>query len=492
MRGDTEEAEEWRRKQREFASRREIAARAPGRLVCRNIGCDARFHTKQQRLIHETGSCLRTKDGQVREIHGCDVPGCDTIHVSETWMRKHNRDCRRTFEFDSPTCPSCGYQVNNRTVLEDGTEVVKGKARYARGKWEQHVLKFKKTRLVQCKWCGTPHLIPGCMATPKVMGREFRCSDNFLRTNQQFTETPTEMECRRNRPRERGDPEWFDRWEAECDALTSEDEVDAETEAEHEGTTAAATATTNTAANLDGERQINMLRGPPTAGDLPQPFDDVNENDDPITNTRERTDRRRGRRRNRRSGRQRQRRRSHGYTRTEDAGGRWVGSGIDRTWMSNVTRSDNEYGLRVRSGTGTNRPYDARYDAGRRLWVDASTDNTRTPIVTGAITSPIPPQPSTPTSLTTIRNGAEAEVNTDNDMRSSSVRTRDDAEVAVNNDNSMRPNLARAMTQTHQQRQRPYDARYDTGRRLWVDSGIDNSGGRWIGSGIDRIWMPNR
>ena len=45
--------------------------------------------------------------------------------------------------------------------MDDDTEVVKGKARHARGKWEQHVLKFRKTKLVKCKWCGTPHLIPG-------------------------------------------------------------------------------------------------------------------------------------------------------------------------------------------------------------------------------------------------------------------------------------------------------------------------------------------
>ena len=34
---------------------------------------------------------------------------------------------------------------------------------------------------MRCHRCGTPHLIPGCMVTPKMMDSQFRCSDNFMK-----------------------------------------------------------------------------------------------------------------------------------------------------------------------------------------------------------------------------------------------------------------------------------------------------------------------
>ena len=352
VRGGSEEADEWRRKQDEEALRREAAANVPGELVCRNEGCEALFRTKKQRLKHESAECRRTRDGRLRRVLKCDVPGCKAAHVSESWMKTHMRDCRKTFEFDSPTCPSCGLQVNDRVVRDDGTEVVKGKARNAAAEWERHAKKFKRTRLVRCRSCGTPHLIPGCMATPRMMGRQFRCSDNFMKSEELFE--PLEAECRRKRPREEGDPEWLERWRREVDSLDPDDnetESDAEWSAgsnEGEALGAAAAAAATNPQN-DGERRINMLRGPPTTASQNAITDGITDYDYVDLNTLATTvattatpgsgaDRRAGRRRSRRAGRRRRRgRRQHHHTSAATAPtaprGRWVGSGMDRFWL---------------------------------------------------------------------------------------------------------------------------------------------------------------
>ena len=245
----------------------------------------------------------------------CDVPGCTAMHVSERWMRTHRKECRATFEYDSPTCPSCGYQTNDRVVREDGTEVVKGKARSASGHWERHVTRFRRTRLVRCHRCGTPHLIPGCMATPRMMDRQFRCSDNFMKSEVEIQ--PRELECRRRLPREGGEPEWLGKWREEVDALT-DDDVESETSSTdgHEGEVMGSTLTgVDTDPQNEGERRINMLRGPPEAGGQLIPYDSIEPNATevpaatavPIGRTTRRNGRRRTRRR--RVGRRRQRRR---------------------------------------------------------------------------------------------------------------------------------------------------------------------------------------
>lgn len=211
MRGNTPEAAEWRREQElERARAASIAvANAGGEYVCRHQ-CGMSFKTNMLRLRHESRVCANGRDGTPRRVYRCSTPGCLRTHVNQAEMEKHEQNCRHTFNFESPTCPSCGYQVNNK-VMRDGVLVVKGEDRNATANWEQHAKRFKRTRLVRCTKCAEFHLIPGCMATPRDMGREFRCSDNFL------DESMGSRRCRQRFPRAGGRPQWLQTWQQEVD-----------------------------------------------------------------------------------------------------------------------------------------------------------------------------------------------------------------------------------------------------------------------------------
>ena len=213
MRGDTIAAEEWRRNQELDRNRAaEMAERAAtGDYVCRNQ-CGKSFRTNLLRLQHEARECVNDKDGRPRRVYRCKTPGCTKTHVNQSALEDHERNCKHTYEFESPTCPSCGYQVNNK-VMRDGVLEVKGKDRNATARWMSHVRHFRKTRMVRCMKCGEHHLIPGCMVTPRSMGREFQCSDNFLDVRM------GSQHCRQRFPREGGRPEWLDRWKREIDDL---------------------------------------------------------------------------------------------------------------------------------------------------------------------------------------------------------------------------------------------------------------------------------
>lgn len=327
MKGDSVEADEWRRKKLDDADKKEVAratADAPGgEFCCRNVGCNECFRNKGKRLQHESGTCTYTRGGEVKPLLTCGVPGCEASHISEIWMRHHRKDCRHTFAFESPTCPSCGKQCNNKTV-RNGRVEVKGKARYATAKWQQHVKKFKQTKLVGCKWCGTQHLIPGCMASPREMGREFQCSDNFLPFRDPETWLMNEKECRRRRPKEGGNPEWMGRWKTEVETLGDgndnggemsgdEDEDEEDSGQQTGGWVMGGRHQHQHQPEETGgggnEREINMLRGPDRgdATDEPQPYDEAT-----IMLQIPLQDRRRGRRQARQEGRRRRRRTTPG------------------------------------------------------------------------------------------------------------------------------------------------------------------------------------
>ena len=209
VRGNTREAEEWRSKQRLDAQRRAEAAARPGTFACRR-GCGKMMQTKALRVRHEEYECAQDRDGQRRAVHSCATPGCTATHISEAWMRRHEKECFKTFEYESPMCPSCGYKATNQ-VTRNGRIEVCGRHRYAEAQWERHVTKFKKTRLVRCKWCNEPHLVPGCTATPREMDRVFQCSDNIL------DDSAGSPQCRARRPR--AEPAWMEEWRNEVESV---------------------------------------------------------------------------------------------------------------------------------------------------------------------------------------------------------------------------------------------------------------------------------
>ena len=215
VRGDSVEAQEWRNNRRREEQRRRQVEQMPGRFECRHQ-CGATFNTKAQRSSHERSVCALDSEGSERTLHRCMVPGCDAKYVNQADKRKHELRCRKKFEYDSPTCPSCGYQVNDRKEV-DGREVVKGRDTVAPSSWEFHVNKYKRTRLVSCGWCGEHHLIPGCSRSPKDLGRVWRCSDNFMT---QFGS----RDCRQRRPREGGEPPWMEKYRREMQEWRNRDE----------------------------------------------------------------------------------------------------------------------------------------------------------------------------------------------------------------------------------------------------------------------------
>ena len=151
VRGNSDEAQEWRRKQTQNAQRRRDAAHTAntmGIYQCRNQ-CGASFTTKSQRSAHERSSCTQNAEGAARPLHHCTVPGCDAMYVNQAQMREHEQKCRRKFEYESPTCPACGYQVNDKEE-RDGRMVVKGRDTIAPSLWASHVQKYKRTKLVTC------------------------------------------------------------------------------------------------------------------------------------------------------------------------------------------------------------------------------------------------------------------------------------------------------------------------------------------------------
>ena len=199
------------------AQRRQEATNRRGDYECRNL-CGASFDTKAQRSAHERSVCTRTLDGAAREQHQCSVPGCTATYVNQADKRKHEERCWRKFNYESPTCPSCGFQVNDKEEV-NGRMVVTRRSTLAPSQWESHVLRFKRTRLVTCSWCGEYHLIPGCMSTPRELGRAWRCSDNFL------TGVYGSGECRQRRPREEGDPGWLEQYRNEMEQRDDDDDV---------------------------------------------------------------------------------------------------------------------------------------------------------------------------------------------------------------------------------------------------------------------------
>ena len=355
MRGNTAEAAEWRRTQMLEQARAAAAdaADAGGDYVCRRQ-CGMSFRTKMLRLRHESRACVNNKDGTPRHVHRCSTPGCTRTHVNQAAMEEHERNCKHTFDFESPTCPSCGYQVNNK-VMRDGVLVVKGEDRNATALWEKHVKRFRRTRMVRCIKCTEMHLIPGCMATPRDMGRQFQCSDNFMDVDM------GSRRCRERYPRADGRPEWMDRWKEEVEALAANEVSTEEEEMAVLGSTPMGLDTDlqnggerrinmlrgppqpDTNLRNDGERQINMLRGPPAAGEPPTPYDAM----EPDVVTAAAADMipvggamrnegrgragRNGRRRRRRP--RRQRRPQPATAATPRPRGRWFGHGVDAYWQ---------------------------------------------------------------------------------------------------------------------------------------------------------------
>ena len=125
--------------------------------------------------------------------------------------------------------------------------VVKGENRNVTALWEQHVKRFRHTRLVRCIKCTEFHLIPGCMATPRDTRRRFQSSDNFL------DEEMGSRRCRERFPRIDGRPEWMDRWQAEVDALRTDDGARSGTATEDENVVVLGSTPTGSGTNLPND-----------------------------------------------------------------------------------------------------------------------------------------------------------------------------------------------------------------------------------------------
>ena len=126
-------------------------------------------------MTHER-KCVH--DG-VKQRLRCLVPGCSFEHADTKMYNTHITGCWQTYHYVSPTCTACGLNFTNTTYDEEEDGLVKTGYR-ARTYWSRHVNAYKMTRQVDCRWCGAPHLMPGCAKTPKQMGRHFRCSDNYF------------------------------------------------------------------------------------------------------------------------------------------------------------------------------------------------------------------------------------------------------------------------------------------------------------------------
>ena len=109
-----------------------------------------------------------------------DAPSSE--HADTKVYNTHITGCWQTYHYVSPTCTACGLNFTNTTYDEEEDGLVKTGYR-ARTYWSRHVNAYKMTRQVDCRWCGAPHLMPGCAKTPKQMGRHFRCSDNYFDTS---------------------------------------------------------------------------------------------------------------------------------------------------------------------------------------------------------------------------------------------------------------------------------------------------------------------
>ena len=304
IRGDSDEAKIWKAKVQREAQRREEANNRRGAYECRNL-CGASFDTKAQRSAHERSVCTRTPDGAAREQHQCSVPGCTATYVNQADKRKHEERCWRKFNYESPTCPSCGFQVNN-TEEVNGRTVVTRRSTLAPSQWESHVLRYKRTRMVTCSWCGEYHLIPGCMSTPRELGRAWRCSDNFL------IGVYGSEECRRLRPRMGGDPVWLEQYRNEMQQRSGDDDAAAAAdlqpgwESNEEGDMNDVSTNERNGAQQQRQRHIHVPQRMDEDSDIDQPtgYDEVVDLP-PTGGAPER--RREGRRRARRRGRRRRR-----------------------------------------------------------------------------------------------------------------------------------------------------------------------------------------
>ena len=207
------ETERIEQEHRERVRARQLASRV---FTCPREGCDQSFATRDAMNAHRR-QCL--VDGQL-QIQRCTVPGCTFFNADATKVRKHYNKCIRTFEYESPTCQACGYQINNKVWSAHNAQFEKSGGG-ASNQWNQHLRRYAQTRQVDCQLCREPHIVPWCLKTPKAMGRHFRCSDNFLILGM------GSAECRRNHPREGGEiPAWMEVNDAEEEGNNEDDEDD--------------------------------------------------------------------------------------------------------------------------------------------------------------------------------------------------------------------------------------------------------------------------
>ena len=99
---------------------------------------------------------------------------------------------------------------------------------------------YQRSRQVDCKSCGAPHLVSWCTRSPKEMGRQFRCSNNY------FDLDMGSQRCREVRPGEI--PAWklWDQQQKAQQEGTSSDDRDSSRDNESPTATTTATVVTMT------------------------------------------------------------------------------------------------------------------------------------------------------------------------------------------------------------------------------------------------------
>ena len=178
--GDHPDAVEWRRQRQQLEidkRRRESQLQQQCNIPC-GYGCGELFRTRRHRNEHMR-NCVHSGE---RSRNGCRVPGCKFEHANLPRLNRHMRKCMKTYAYTSPLCPACGvFYMNRKTNPLTGRVELCGKE--ATSHYSRHQKLYQRSRQVDCKSCGAPHLVPWCTQPPKEMGRQFRCSDNYFDLN---------------------------------------------------------------------------------------------------------------------------------------------------------------------------------------------------------------------------------------------------------------------------------------------------------------------
>ena len=191
VRGDHEDAVAWKAAKAArdaLKTRIEEQLRGQQTIPC-GYGCGELFRLKSQRKMHMQNCTF----GGARTRHGCTTPGCKFQHANGPVLRRHVKTCVKSYAYTSPVCPACGTYFVNRKVNSETGRLELCDTR-AKAYWAKHEKLYHRSRQVDCQSCGAPHLVPWCTYTPKAMGRQFRCSDNYFDINMGSSR------CRRIRP----------------------------------------------------------------------------------------------------------------------------------------------------------------------------------------------------------------------------------------------------------------------------------------------------